>query len=145
MSSLWKKNASLNSLNKSCENTMIEHLGIEFIELGDDYLVASMPVDHRTHQPMQLLHGGASIALAETVGSLAANIAVGEGYYCVGQEVNGNHMRSATQGKVYAKAVPKHIGRTTHVWVIDITDEAKRLICTSRLTMAVLKHSEKRN
>lgn len=137
--SIWKREFSLDSLKKRRENTMVEHLGIEVSEIGDDYLIASMPVDKRTHQPMGILHGGASIALAETVGSMAANLAVDESHYCVGLEVNGNHLKSIRSGLVYAKAVPVHLGRSTQVWDIRISDEQLNKICISRLTMAVLK------
>ena len=121
---------------------MVEHLGIEMEEVGDDYLIASMPVDHRTVQPMGILHGGASIVLAETVGSMAANLAVEEGYYCVGLEVNGNHLKSVSEGRVFAKTTPVHLGRKTQVWDIRISDEAGKNTCISRLTMAVLKHDK---
>lgn len=137
--SIWKREFSLETLKKRRENTLVEHLGIEVSEVGDDYLIASMPVDSRTHQPMGILHGGASIALAETVGSMAANLAVDEMHYCVGLEVNGNHLRSIRSGVVYAKAMPVHLGRSTQVWDIRISDEQQKNICISRLTMAVLK------
>ncbi|MCW8879117.1 MAG: hotdog fold thioesterase [Kangiellaceae bacterium] len=137
--SIWKREFSLEILRKRRENTLVEHLGIEVTEVGDDYLVASMPVDNRTHQPMGILHGGASIALAETVGSMAANLAVDEEHYCVGLEVNGNHLRSIRSGAVYARANPVHLGRSTHVWDIRITDGQEKNVCISRLTMAVLK------
>ena len=137
--SIWKREFSLETLKQRRENTLVEHLGIEVSEVGDDYLVASMPVDSRTHQPMGILHGGASIALAETVGSMAANLAVDEQHYCVGLEVNGNHLRSIRSGVVYAKAMPVHLGRSTQVWDIRISDEQEKNICISRLTMAVLK------
>lgn len=136
---IWKKEFSLESLNKSRANTMVEHLGIEITEIGHDFLIASMPVDHRTLQPMGILHGGASIALAETVGSMAANLAVDPEHYCVGLEVNGNHIKSIQQGFVFATAKALHLGRSTHVWDIRIRDEQGRHICISRLTMAVLK------
>lgn len=137
--SIWKRTFTLETLKKRRENTLVEHLGIEITEVGDDYMIASMPVDHRTHQPMGILHGGASIALAETVGSMAANLAVDENHYCVGLEVNGNHLKSVSSGKVLAKAKPVHLGRSTQVWDIRISDESEKNICISRLTMAVLK------
>ncbi|WP_196138013.1 hotdog fold thioesterase [Aliikangiella sp. G2MR2-5] len=136
---IWKKPVSLEHLQERRRNTMVEHLGIELVEVGDDYMTASMPVDNRTHQPMGILHGGASIALAETVGSMAANMAVDEEHYCVGLEVNGNHLRSVKSGRVFATASPLHLGRTTQVWDIRIRDEQGRKVCISRLTMAVLK------
>ncbi|TQV84440.1 hotdog fold thioesterase [Aliikangiella coralliicola] len=136
---IWKKQVSVEELNQERKKTMVSHLGIEVTEIGEDYLVASMPVDERTHQPMGILHGGASIALAETVGSLAANLAVDENHYCVGLEVNSNHLRSIRSGTVLAKASAVHLGRSTQVWDIRISDQADNKICISRLTMAVLK------
>jgi uncharacterized protein (TIGR00369 family) len=126
----------LNALNK---NTMGEHLGMEYTEVGEDYLIGRMPVDHRTHQPMGLLHGGASVALAETLGSIGATMFLDlSKQYCVGLEINANHIKSARSGYVYGKASAVHIGRKTHVWEIRITSEAGDLICISRITMAIL-------
>ncbi len=120
-------------------NNMTAHVGIEFTEVGADYVCARMPVDARTHQPMGLLHGGASVVLAETLGSVAANCCVDpERQYCVGLEVNANHLRSVRSGYVTGKTTPVHIGKRTQVWEIRITDEAGHLVCISRLTMAVL-------
>jgi uncharacterized protein (TIGR00369 family) len=130
----------LESVQQRGKNTMVEHIGIEITDLGADYLRGRMPVDGRTIQPMGILHGGASIALAETLGSIAANLVVDpEKSYCVGLDINGNHIRSAKQGFVTGTARPLHIGSTTQVWNIEIKDEAERLICISRLTMAVLQ------
>ncbi len=137
--SIWKKEVSLEALQRNRKDTIVENLGIDIVDIGSDYLVASMPVDQRTHQPMGILHGGASIVLAETVGSIAANLAVDVNHYCVGLEVNGNHLKSIRSGRVYAKAEPVHLGRTTQVWDIRITDGSDNKICISRLTMAVLK------
>jgi len=118
---------------------MVEHLGIKFVEVGTDYLVAHMPVDHRTHQPYGLLHGGASVALAETLGSLAAWACVDdEKYMCVGLDINANHVRGITEGYVVGKATPVHVGKTTHVWQIHITNPQGKLVCISRITMAIL-------
>ena len=115
------------------------HLGIEFIELGDDYVKARMPVDERTKQPYGILHGGASVALAETVGSTAAGLVVDRSKHrVVGQEINANHVRAISSGWVIATARAAHIGRRSHVWEIRITDEKDRLVCISRLTMAVI-------
>jgi 1,4-dihydroxy-2-naphthoyl-CoA hydrolase len=115
-------------------------IDIQFIEIGDNFLKASMPVDHRTHQPYGLLHGGASAALAETVGSVASSLCIDrEQQICVGMEVNCNHIRGVRNGLVYATASPLHLGATSHVWDIRITDGAGRLVCVSRLTVAVLK------
>lgn len=122
---------------------MLEHLDIQIIELGDDYLKASMPVDHRTRQPMGLLHGGASLVLAESLGSIAGNLAVEAEYYCVGLEINGNHISSLTEGLITGQAKPIHIGKTTQVWEIKISSETGKLVCISRLTLAVLKSSTK--
>lgn len=118
---------------------MMEHIGIEFIDVGTDYVEAKMPVDHRTHQPYGLLHGGASVVLAETLGSVAAHLSVaGKEKLTVGLEVNANHLRGVRSGFVYGKAQPLHIGRSTHVWEITITDEHQKKVCVSRITMAVI-------
>ena len=139
--SIWKREINIEAINSFRKNTLVETLGIEIIDFGDDYLCAKMPVDHRTHQPMGILHGGASVSLAETVGSIAATMAVEEGHYCVGLEINANHLKSAREGYVYATAKPIHIGRSTQVWDIKIENEEKQLVCVSRLTMAILKRS----
>jgi len=137
--SIWSVPASLESLNHVARNSMIEHIGIEFLEIGDDYIKARMPVDHRTVQPMGLLHGGASVTLAETLGSVAAYLCVdGSQKICVGLDVNANHIRSATSGFVYGIVRPIHIGGSTQVWEIRITNEQDKLVCISRITMAVL-------
>lgn len=129
----------LSYLNNLSESGMPAHLGIEFTEVGTDYMTARMPVDHRTHQPFGRLHGGASVALAETVGSVAAGNCVDrEASVAVGLEINANHVRPAFDGFVYGTARPENIGRTTQIWSIRITDEAGRLVCISRLTMAVI-------
>lgn len=135
---IWKKKFTLESLNERGKGCGVEHMGIVITEVGDDYVIATMPVDHRTKQPINILHGGASVLLAESVGSLAANIAVDDQHYCVGQEINANHLKSVSEGIVTAIAKPFHIGRRSHVWSIEITDSLKRLICISRLTMAVM-------
>ena len=119
--------------------TMIHHLGIEVIEIGDDFLKARMPVDERTVQPQGRLHGGASCVLAETVGSIAANLAIDSGkFLAVGLEINANHIRPVKDGYVYGTARADALGRTTQVWTIRITDDQDRLVCVSRLTMAVI-------
>ncbi len=126
-------------LNQLSLNSMVEHLGIEFTEVGEDYLVAKMPVDRRTHQPMGLLHGGASVALAETLGSVAATLTVDPSLqHCVGLEINANHIKSVRSGFVYGKTTPVHIGKKTQVWEIRITDDQHQLICISRITLAVI-------
>jgi len=122
------------------KDTMGDHLGMQFTELGDDYLKATMPVDHRTKQPYGLLHGGASVALAETLGSIGAALVIDpEKYICVGQEINANHIRGVRSGLVTGIAKPIHMGATSQVWEIKIYDEASKLVCISRLTVAVLK------
>ena len=138
---IWHRRATLTELN-SVKNTMIDYLGIEMIELGDDFIKARMPVDHRTHQPMGLLHGGASVALAETLGSTGAMLSVDLGKFnVVGLEINANHIRGVRDGWVIGTARPLHRGRTTQLWEIRITDAADKLVCISRLTMAVLEKS----
>jgi 1,4-dihydroxy-2-naphthoyl-CoA hydrolase len=120
-------------------NTMTEHLGIEWVELGEDFISARMPVDHRTNQPYGLLHGGASCVLAETLGSVASAMVIDHSrFLCVGIEINANHIRSAREGYVYGKCSPLHIGNSTHVWDIRIVDEKDKLICVSRLTVAII-------
>ena len=119
---------------------MGEYLGIEWTEVGENYLKAKMPVDHRTVQPYGLLHGGASCTLAETVGSVASAMVVDHSkFYCVGLEINANHVRSAREGFVTGIAMPLHLGSTTHVWDIKIYDEKEKLVCVGRLTVAILK------
>lgn len=135
---IWREPVDLDRLNATRNDSMVQHLGIEFTAAGEDYLEATMPVDRRTHQPMGILHGGASVALAETVGSVAASLCVDAAHYCVGLEINANHIRAKRAGVVRARARPRHLGRSTQVWEIDITDDDGRLVCVSRLTMAVL-------
>lgn len=137
---IWNDDITIAALTFRGKNTMIEHLGIEFIEIGDDFLLAKMPVDHRTHQPLGIMHGGASCALAETVGSTAANCCVDPGkFYCVGLEINTNHIRSIREGFVYGLAKPYHLGKSTQVWSIEITNEKKQIISINRLTMMVME------
>ncbi len=136
--SIWKSKLTLHEINHITKNTLVQHLGIKIIEIGDDYIIGSMPVDHRTHQPMGILHGGASVALAETLGSIAAQMTVAPGHHCVGLEINANHLASIKQGMVYGAAKPVHIGRSTQVWDIRITDDNDKRVCISRLTMVVL-------
>ncbi|MCW8329971.1 hotdog fold thioesterase [Photobacterium sp. SDRW27] len=141
--SMWKKTFTLESLNQTSVNTLVEHLGIEYCEFNETSLSAVMPVDARTHQPLGMLHGGASVVLAETLGSLAANMCVDEGKYCVGLDINANHVRAVRSGIVKGTATALHLGATTQVWQIEIVDERDHLVCTSRLTMAVMKHKKK--
>ena len=137
---IWKKPINLDLLNSTRNNTLVEVLGINFTEFGGNYLVASMPVDYRTHQPMGILHGGASVALAETVGSVASYMVVDNDHHCVGLDINANHLKAVRSGLVFATAKPFHLGRSTHVWDIQIENEEKKPVCVSRLTMAVLKN-----
>ena len=141
--SIWKKPVSIEILNATSKNTLIEHLQIEYTDFTDDSLTATMPVCSFTHQPLGMLHGGASVVLAETLGSLAANFSVDEGSYCVGLDINANHVRAMRSGHVIGTAKPVHLGVSTQVWQIDITDERGRLVCTSRLTSAVKQHKTK--
>jgi len=137
---IWKQNITLELINSRGTNTMVEHLGIEFIEIGDNFMIAKMPVDHKTKQPLGIMHGGASCVLAETVGSTAANYAVDlNQQYCVGLDINTNHIKSMKQGEVFGKAIPFHVGKSTHVWGIEIRDEKNQIISVTRLTMAVLQ------
>ena len=136
---IWKQSGSLDQINASSRNTMVSTLDIRVVEVGDDFLRGTMPVDERTRQPFGLLHGGASVALAETLGSLAGNLCLdGSKEVAVGLDINANHIRAATSGIVTGTARPLHIGRTTQVWEIRIEDEKQRLVCISRLTLAVV-------
>lgn len=135
---LWLKPAILEEINARSADTAVAHLGIEITEVGDDYLVGRVPVDHRTKQPFGLLHGGVSVVLAETLGSIAAFHASPEGHLAVGLDINANHLRAVRSGWVTGTARPVHIGRTTHVWQIDMVDERGQMNCVSRITMAIL-------
>ena len=136
--SLWKKPATLSLVNASNHQTAAEHLGIEITELGDDFVRGRVPVDHRTKQPFGLLHGGVSVVLAETLGSIGAYYASPEGHRAVGLDINANHLRAATSGWVTGTARPVHLGRSTHVWAIEMVNDAGELTCVSRITMAIL-------
>lgn len=136
---IWHFDINLEIVSARGKGTMLDFLGIEFIELGDDYMVARMPVDHRTKQPIGIMHGGASCVLAETIGSTAANFCVDiSKQYCVGLDINTNHIRSVREGYVTGTAKPFHIGKSTQVWGIEIVNEDKKLVSVNRLTMAVL-------
>ncbi len=140
MKKIWQKEYSVEKLNALSRKTMVHHLGIEFTEIGDDYLKARMPVDERTIQPAGLLHGGANVALAETLGSMAGNMCVDyDTFHVVGVEINANHLRPVTKGFVDGVARPIKLGLTVQVWEIKIFDQAARLTCVSRLTLAVVK------
>ena len=134
----WKKPIDQNQLNALNENTVSRHLGIEITELGDDFLRGRVPVDHRTKQPFGLLHGGVSVVLAESLGSIGAYYASPEGHHAVGLDINANHLRAATSGWVTGTARPVHLGRTTQVWQIEMVNDAGEMTCISRLTMAIL-------
>ncbi len=137
--SIWRSLMTLEQLN-SHHGTLNSTLGIHFIEIGDDFVRATMPVDARTVQPYGLLHGGASVALAETLGSMGATMCVDVNeYQVVGQEINANHVRAARSGLVTGTARPLHLGGRTHVWGIEIVNDAKKLVCVSRITVAVIK------
>jgi 1,4-dihydroxy-2-naphthoyl-CoA hydrolase len=135
---IWKSPITVEGLAAIHKDTAVERLGIEFLEVGDDFIRARVPVDGRTKQPYGLLHGGVSVVLAETLGSCGAASCVPEGYRAVGLDINANHLRGATQGWVTGITRPVHVGRTTQVWQIDLTNEAGELTCVSRITMAVL-------
>ena len=135
--SIWKRDFTLESINQSSANTLIEVLGIRYSHIGDDFLQATMAVGPATHQPMGLLHGGACVVLAETLGSVAGNMCVSREHSCVGLEINANHVRAKRDGVVTGTARPLHLGATTQLWQIDIHDEKEHLVCTSRLTLAI--------
>ena len=140
MSIWYNKNLQLSDFEHWGKNTLGEHLGMQFTEIGDNYLKATMPVDKRTHQPYGLLHGGASVALAETIGSVGSALIINpDKMICVGLEINANHVRGVKDGFVTAIATPLHLGGSTHVWDIKIYGNKERLICVSRLTVALLK------
>ena len=127
-------------IEKMSQHSMVAHLGIIFTDIGSDYLIAKMPVDYRTTQPMGILHGGASVTLAETLGSIAAHLSIdNKKYAAVGLEINANHTSSVSEGFVYGKAKSIHIGRSTQVWEIKITSENQKLVCVSRITMAIIE------
>lgn len=137
--SIWKIQPTLEALVRVHQNTMVEHLGIEILEIGEDFIKARMPVDRRTIQPYGILHGGASVALAETLGSVASSLSLDVNRkLAVGMEINANHLRPVRSGWVYGVVRPIHLGRTTQVWEIRISDEAEKLVCISRITLAIL-------
>jgi 1,4-dihydroxy-2-naphthoyl-CoA hydrolase len=135
---IWKRPISIEDLTRIHTDTAVAHLGMEFLEVGDDFIRARVPVDKRTRQPYGLLHGGVSVVLAETLGSCGAAYASPEGWRAVGLDINANHIRSATSGWVTGVTRPVHVGRTTQVWHIDMHNDAGELTCVSRITMAVL-------
>jgi 1,4-dihydroxy-2-naphthoyl-CoA hydrolase len=137
---IWfDKELSIEKLEPLGPNTMAAHIGIEWVEVGENFMKAKMPVDQRTNQPYGLLHGGASCVLAETLGSVASAMVIDHSkFYCVGLEINANHIRGVREGYVTGVASPLHLGNTTHVWDIKIYDEKEKLVCVSRLTVAIL-------
>jgi len=139
MEKIWKKEFKIEEVNYFAKGSIVAHLGIEFLEIGPDFVSASMPVDNRTKQPLGILHGGASVVLAETLGSMASYMTLDDSYYSVGMEINANHLKSATQGTVTGVVKPVHLGKTTQVWDISIKNEEDKPVCISRLTLAVLK------
>ncbi len=138
---IWTNTPSIDEANAMSANTIVEVLGITITDIGTNSITGTMPVDKRTHQPFGILHGGASVVLAETLGSLAANLACEKGFVCVGLDINANHIRSVRSGVVTGVAKAVHIGRSTQVWEIRIADEADKTVCVSRLTMAVIAAS----
>jgi 1,4-dihydroxy-2-naphthoyl-CoA hydrolase len=142
--SIWHVSTTPEFLTERGSKSLPGYLGIRITEIGPDYLRATMPVSAHTHQPFGVLHGGASVALAETAGSLAAMLCVDpEQYLCLGQEINANHLRAISTGMVTATARAFHIGARSHVWSIEIRDESDRLVCVSRLTMAIVERRPK--
>ena len=140
--SIWFRPYTLEELDGTSKDSMVEYLDIRFTEIGPDYLRATMPADRRTWQPYGLLHGGASVTLAETLGSVGANCVVdGSRFYCVGQEINANHLRAVRSGRVTGTARPVHIGARTQVWEIRIEDDKGKLACISRITLAVVERT----
>lgn len=137
---IWFLPITLDDLRKRTANTLVTHMGIEYVELGDDFISATMPVDHRTCQPLRLLHGGASCVLSETLGSVGASMVVNPGtHFIVGLEINANHVRGAREGEtVLGVCKPLHLGRSTHVWETKIYNQLEKLVCISRLTVSVL-------
>lgn len=135
---IWKRSYDVSQANALMSNTIADSLGLLITEIGPDFVAGTMPVDKRTHQPMGILHGGASVVLAESLGSFAATLACDAGFACVGLDINANHIRSVRSGLVTGVARPIHIGRRTQVWEIRIADDTDKTVCVSRLTMAVI-------
>ena len=137
---MWFARCTIEDIKPFIKGNLCENLGIELTELGEDFLKAKMPVDHRTKQATGILHGGASVALAETLGSIASSLCVDfSKSYCVGLEINANHIRSVSDGYVYGTARPLHVGKSTHIWEIKIENQQGKLTCISRITMAVIE------
>jgi uncharacterized protein (TIGR00369 family) len=141
MTKIWKKKFEIHELNAFSKDSIVSNMGIEFLEKGPDFISAAMPVDNRTKQPLGILHGGASVVLAETLGSVASYMTLADSSYSVGMEVNANHLKSVTKGRVTGVVKPVHLGKTTQVWDITIKNDSGKPVCISRLTMAILKTS----
>ena len=141
MPPFWKQAVSVEVLTAIHRDTAVAHLGIEFLEVGDNWIRGRVPVDTRTRQPYGILHGGVSVVLAETLGSCGAAFACPQGHRAVGLDINANHLRSTTSGWVTGTARPLHVGRSTHVWQIELTNDQGQLTCVSRLTMSILAPS----
>lgn len=141
--SIWTLAFTVQEINERCQNTLVDYLGIEFVEAGADFLIAKMPVDRRTNQPMGIVHGGATAALAETVASAAANYCIEKGKVAVGLELNINHIRAVPSGFVLGIAKPLHLGKSTQVWEIKIQNGAGQLVSAARLTVAVIEKPSK--
>lgn len=139
MPAIWTKPISVEHLTAIHIDTTVAHLGIEFLEVGEDFIRGRAPVDTRTLQPMGILHGGVSVVLAETLGSCGAGFSSPPGHYAVGLDINANHLRSVRAGWVTGIARPVHVGRSTHVWQIELRDDEARMTCVSRITMAILQ------
>ncbi len=138
MQQIWKQPLDMKPFETIIDKTIVGHMGIEFTKFGPDFICATMPVDHRTVQPMGILHGGASVVLAETLGSVASFLALDSDHYSVGLEISANHLKQVRTGIVTGTVRPVHLGRTTHVWDITIENAAGEKVCVSRLTMAVM-------
>ncbi|MBL4631315.1 MAG: hotdog fold thioesterase [Paraglaciecola sp.] len=137
---IWFKEPNLEEINSWSQGTILEHIGIQITDIGEDYIEGTMPADHRTFQPYKLVHGGANIVLAESLGSIGAMLTLNsDKYMCVGQEVNGNHLRGVSSGVVRGRAQPVHRGRKSQVWEIRLYDSSDKLSCISRLTLAVIE------
>lgn len=138
---MFKTHITLDNIRELDKGTIMEHVGIEYLEVGEDFLTARMPVDHRTRQPFGILHGGASVVLAESLGSVASILCLDDpdAQRPVGLEINANHIRPVAEGWVYGKVKPIHVGRRTHVWQIEITNEAGKMVCVSRITIAIIE------
>ncbi len=140
---IWFKQFTVDELNRRGENTMVDFLGIQFTEIGEDFLKATLPVSDKTRQPLGIVHGGANMVLAETIASTAANAVIDiDKFYCVGLEINANHIRSVKEGQVTGIARPTHLGRSTQVWQIDLYNEEGEQTCTSRMTAAVVSRNK---